>query len=109
MLTIYTDTILKIAEFLTDREKIYLTMSSKRLDEMTYKLKYCEKIHIIKILSVPFFDNFESIEISCSLYKIPKHVKYIHHVAHDTLEIPPNVTHLTFCENFSQSIKNIIP
>jgi len=97
-----------MSKFLTDREKIRLSAASKDMQILLYKFMYQEKIKISTIIHLPYFDNFESVEILDSENRYPKFVKHIYYEAHTT-DIPPYVTHLTFGENFNQSIEYIIP
>jgi hypothetical protein len=86
---------------------------------------YSESVTIHKIVSLPYFDNFKTVEVLHPLIKFPKQVKavwlYIHQniptsVTHLTIFfnqpmhfIPPSVTHLAFGCIFNQPIKNLIP
>src|SRR5688572_19300601 len=100
MLAIYDDAIIKISEKLSDKEKIYLSMSSKQLDSMKFKMKYSELISIVKIESLAYFDNFENVDIY--LYtssRYPKSAKFIH-LSTDRSSIPSCVTHLILRSEF---------
>jgi len=123
MLTLYDDIILKINEFLLDREKIKFATSSKLTDHLKYKYTYYEKINIFKVATLPYFNNFENIETP---FKISKQAKCIylksqstnipHRITHLTLDndnptntIPALVTHLMFGNCFNQPIHDMIP
>jgi len=130
MLSIYDDVILKISEYLLDKEKIALTMTSMKLDRMKYKFTYREKICVDQIFDLSYFENFECVELLI-LNRCPKKAKYIyletmgrayvppfvtHLIFHDLFNyesneycIPPSVTHLTFGPIFNLSIKGRIP
>jgi len=105
---VYLDIFLEIGKLLTDKDKIYLSSSSKILIDLKCKFIYHEKINIKKIITLPYFNNFECVEINNNQDMYPKYAKYIHFVAY-TIEIPPFVTHLIFGNNFNEPIKNIIP
>jgi len=105
---LYDDIIIKISEKLKDKEKIYLSMVSIKFNKIKYKMRYTELVTIAKIESLPYFDNFENVEISNIILKCPKNAKYIHLLSNQ-INILPCVTHLTFDDNFNQSIKDCIP
>jgi hypothetical protein len=107
-MTLYHDIILKICEELSDREKIYLTMTSKWMDKFKYKCRYREKICVDEIANLSYFDNFECIRLSKPTSRCPKFAKYIYFVA-DMTNIPPMVTHLRFFYVFNEQIKKCIP
>jgi hypothetical protein len=111
---LFEDVVIKICDGLSDSEKISLTSISSNMNKLKYKLIYCTKIDIAKIYLLPYFDNFENIEIHGNPPKFPRYVKYVHyttftlyivpHTTHLTIssyinlsnDIPPSVTHLTF-------------
>src|SRR5688500_5567682 len=99
MLTLCYDIILKISENISDCEKIYLSMASKWMHIIKYKFQFIELVHVNKINLLPYFDNFENVEISSTTTKIPKNVIYVHLLTNKR-KIPPFVTHLTFDDGF---------
>jgi len=108
MLTKYLDITLIISEFLTNKEKITLSATSKLMDSLKYRFRYCEKIFIAQIKHLPFFDNFESVVMFNILEKTPKNMKYLYFTPHDA-NIPPNVTHLYFYYYLDRSTRIHIP
>ena len=107
MLSLYDDIIIKIADELSDKQKIYMTMLSKQLDHFKFKFIYVELVSLSKIKMLPYFDNFENVELDIMMHS-PKFAKFIHFLA-TTTNIPDKITNLTFNENFNQSIKDCIP
>jgi len=109
MLTICADMILKISEFLTDREKITLTMVCVLMDRFKYKFTYCEKINICNTYLLPYFDNFEYVQISATPDKYPKKLKHIFYEEYGNIydDIPPSVTHLTL--DWGQEMHKKVP
>jgi len=134
MLSICHDLIIKLGEWLMDKEKITLTMVSKLLDELKYKFTYNEKIRADKIINLSYFDCFECVEMTLIL-RIPKKLKYIYLDAETLFPhreillennfkeihltfgwehaqskiIPSKVTHLDLGGGFNSPIKNYIP
>jgi hypothetical protein len=103
------DIILNIAEFLSDREKIRLTMTSLCMNELKYIFIYKQKISLDKIFKLSYFNNFESIEIKVKTRSVrPKNTKYIHFITH-TCDIPHIITHLKFSDDFDSPIQGYIP
>jgi len=112
MIPLCIDAILKITDFLSDRDKMQLTMISMSMDVLKYRLMYREKIHIGKIVELPYFDNFECVELSKIVNMYPKYVKYVYFKATSgnlSLLHSAPITHLSFSENFNKSIKYKIP
>jgi hypothetical protein len=113
METTSLDMILKISEYLTDREKLYITMTSKLMDNFKYKLTYVEKVHIQWIKNKSYFDNFENVEISDVVSQFPKYVKNIYFEARTNLLSHVmnscRITHLDFGDLFNQPILYTIP
>jgi hypothetical protein len=128
MLSLFEEILIQICDELSDNEKISLTSTSSIMDKVKYKIIYRSKIDIAKIYLLPYFDNFENIEIHDDPPKFPKYIKYIHYTTftryipqgttHLTLkthifvpkdEIPLTVTHLTIDFSFDVSIKSTIP
>lgn len=117
------DVFIKIAEWLSDREKLSLTTVSKLFGELKYKFIYGTKMRIEDIMLLPYFHNFESVEIYHKKNTLPKRVKYVYFKAHgtnipssicppwifDKTIIPPMATHLTFDDDFNESVDNCIP
>jgi len=114
MLLSSEDITLQISELLTDKEKILLSMVSKLIDKLKHKFIFREKINMIRIKNLPYFNNFEFVEITDTMLKlglatcVPNNIKYVHHKAH-TINIIPFATHVTFGSLFNQSIKDSIP
>src|SRR5688500_8667884 len=101
MLTLHIDLILLISRYISDREKIYWSMSCKKMDSVKYKMIYREKINVERIIQLTYFDNFENVEAIGSINNRPKHAKYVHLCIHGT-DIPSFVTHLTFGHYFNK-------
>jgi len=106
MIELYCDMILKISRQLRNKEKIYLTATSKQMDRLKYKLIFSEKISI-RIIKV-FNEN----------YICPRNVKHIYYHAINISMLSfiiergaPSygITHLTFDNYFNGQIKNSIP
>jgi hypothetical protein len=105
--TMYDELIIKIGNKLCDRGKIYLTMVSKKFDQFKYKFMYCRKrsIRLNKIEQVPYFDNFEFVEIFDTKNTLPKHIKNVFYGSYSKKNMPPFVTYLALDYNFHESIK----
>jgi len=102
------DIIFEISKYLTDKEKILLSMTLRTLDKLKYKFIYYEKIDANRIMHLSYFDNFECVEISNPRECVPKNAKYIYFETNAT-DIPYGVTHLTFGDSFDEPIDSIIP
>jgi len=89
------DALVEIGKFLNDKEKICLCMVSKLTDTLKYKFMYSNKINVKKIMGLPYFDNFENVEINHYEDIQPNRVKYVHFITDDT-NVPSFVTHFKF-------------
>jgi len=120
-LLVCIDVTILIAEYLSDKEKMMMTMTSTKMDTLKYKLIYKNKISIDKIKNLPYFDNFEYVEIFLQDRLCPRNVKYIYFRA-STIDMPlpfirttltenkvVGITHLEFGNYFNQPVKNAIP
>uniref|UniRef100_A0A6C0C7R6 F-box and FNIP repeat-containing protein n=1 Tax=viral metagenome TaxID=1070528 RepID=A0A6C0C7R6_9ZZZZ len=115
-MNIYSDIFLEIAKFLTNIEKIRLSMTSTEMDKLKRLFIYQDKVCIMKILNLPYYDNFEFVDIGYDYQgskKCPKCVKYVNCVANGRIPeitMPINmITHLTCNSVFQGSLENYIP
>jgi hypothetical protein len=112
MMSLYGDLFIKIGTLLTTKEKIYLTMTCTQTSELKHVFKYHNRITINLIHNLPYFDNFESVEIFAPESKYPKHVKHIYFYYYGPLYnqwVPKSVTNLQFGPTFNKPIEKIIP
>jgi len=109
---IHEDIFLLISQYLSNRQNIMATMTSKKMNQLKYKIIYNGKIKIEKIILLTYFNNFENVDI-CSFKSIgclPKNIKHIHYEYYlpksDNLKF---VTTLTFKGKDFSMIQNNIP
>uniref|UniRef100_A0A6C0C7X7 F-box domain-containing protein n=1 Tax=viral metagenome TaxID=1070528 RepID=A0A6C0C7X7_9ZZZZ len=110
MLSLSYEPIIEICELLTDREKIRLSMVSKYMDRIKYKLTYHEKQKIEKIRNLSYFNNFSNICVSEKNGVYPIFVKQIFYDVYDSgalKNLPSTVTHLTFNYSFNDTLCDI--
>lgn len=108
------DVYFPISEYLDNKEKIHLTMTSKEMDKLKYIFLYKDKIEIDLIVNLPYYDNFENVAssyistapfgVSKSLIMLlkkgryPKNMQYHHYTTNVTyfflhsLDFVPNAT-----------------
>jgi hypothetical protein len=108
-MSLYDDVIIKINDELLDKQKIYVSMISKRFDKLKYKNTYTELRYFSEIKSLSYFDNFENVSFDIMTSTYPMYVKFIHFRAQETNNILNRVTHLTFGTFFNEPINNCIP
>jgi hypothetical protein len=108
MLTLYDDIIIKIADELSDKQKIYVSLISKQFDRLKFKMIYTKLISLSKIISLPYFDKFENILLDVMNVTYPTSSKFICFLANGS-DIPQKITHLTFGFYFNNPINNCIP
>lgn len=108
MRSICKDATLKICSFLSDQEKVYFAMIATSFSMLLSEMIYSKKVRFDAIEKLPYFDNFECVQLLHFTNKCPKFAKYVYYEA-STRDIPQNVTHLTFTQGFNKSIKGIIP
>jgi len=112
MMTIYYDAIFKISEFLTDEQKIKLTMTSKAMNILKYKFMYHDVTSVTKIMHLTYFDNFENVTVY-DQQKCPKYAKHVTLISSTLQPILKNyltcITHLIFWDHFDDTIQDKIP
>uniref|UniRef100_A0A6C0C692 Uncharacterized protein n=1 Tax=viral metagenome TaxID=1070528 RepID=A0A6C0C692_9ZZZZ len=108
------DVYLQIGEYLDNKGKIQLSMTSKEMNKLKFIFLYEDRVDVDRIVNLSYYDNFENIAssyISISRNfimllrkgRLPKNVKYHHYtsdVTHFFLEFDPNNT-LIKCEPHS--------
>ena len=72
MLSLYDDIIIKIANELIDKEKIYMTMLSKQFDRFKFKFIFTELTSLSIIQTLSYFDNFENVRLNIIMNKFGK-------------------------------------
>lgn len=75
------DAYLEIGKWLCDKEKIYITMTSKLFDTLKHKFIYHDRKNINTIRNLSYFDNFEFVIIKNVMDIRPMHAKYIYFYA----------------------------
>lgn len=103
-----SDTVRYIGRYLLDRDKVSVIEVSKTYNNLKHMFVYRKHIKVDKIRHISYFDNFLSVILSHKTEMCPKNAKHIYW-ATEMRYVPPNVTHLTFCNGFNQSVKDIIP
>jgi hypothetical protein len=81
--------------FLSNKEKIVLSATSKTMNKLKYKFRYPQYVRIHEIRHLPYFDNFECVSVLDAKDNVPKNAKIVCYVAYD-INIPSSVTHLYF-------------
>ncbi len=65
------EVIVLITNYLTDKEKLYLTSGNRHLRQLKQLLVFTEPINVTKICSLTYFNNFSNIIVD-SLNTLPK-------------------------------------
>src|SRR5688572_4841545 len=108
MESLIDDVFIKIGEYVSDKEKITLTMVSRKMNRLNMVFTYHEKIDTNRISKLPYFNNFECVKINDKTAYFPAKAKYVY-LTTERSNVPDFVTHLTFGDKFNKSIKYIIP
>jgi len=82
-----TDEILHICAYLSDKDNIQLSATSKCLSVIKSRILFLTKVRIKNIIHLSYFHQFSNIVMYNTNGSLPKHV-----------------THLTFGERFNQPI-----
>uniref|UniRef100_A0A6C0C8Q4 F-box and FNIP repeat-containing protein n=1 Tax=viral metagenome TaxID=1070528 RepID=A0A6C0C8Q4_9ZZZZ len=104
MLTLCFDLIEKICEELSDKDKIRFMTTSNAMNELKYRFMFNEKIHIGKIESLPYYNNFINVEVDdiiCNCFR--------NNQCDNILQISKNVTHLTISQKYQYNEIGYIP
>jgi len=108
MSTLYNDIFLQIGNFLSNRDKINLSMLWNSMYHLKFRFTYHEKVNIMKIAKLPYFINFTNVEAPQSILPNLRSDKCIYFKSR-TANVPDNVTHLTFDDDFNQPLLSIPP
>jgi len=92
MISADRDVILEISKQLADKDKIALTMSSKKMDTFKKEFVYDEVTDLKKIEDLSYFDSFEKVYIAFAPY-----FSYRRIMAKKTLPINAKQVYYTFC------------
>jgi len=97
-MSLYEDLFLQISQYLSNKENIALSMTSKLMNGLKYKIIYSGKVQLVKIINLSYFDNFENVDIMnmTSYERLPQKIKHIHFNNKIKKNIPLSVTHWTF-------------
>uniref|UniRef100_A0A6C0C8R0 F-box and FNIP repeat-containing protein n=1 Tax=viral metagenome TaxID=1070528 RepID=A0A6C0C8R0_9ZZZZ len=96
----YFDIFSQICKYLNNKDKIGLSAISHATDCFKYRLIYTNRIFEPRIRGLPFYDNFECVNINCTCAKIPKNTKKMHMACFRECDRNPellslnNLTHL---------------
>jgi len=108
-----TDEILHICAYLSDKDNIHLSATSKHFLIIKFRILFFTKVHIKDIIRLSYFHHFSNVIMSDVNESLPKHVT---HLTFDrdfnqsiNSCIPDSVTHLTFGAEFNQLINGCIP
>uniref|UniRef100_A0A6C0CD62 FNIP repeat-containing protein n=1 Tax=viral metagenome TaxID=1070528 RepID=A0A6C0CD62_9ZZZZ len=120
--------------YLSDKELIYLTSTSKKLEKLKEQLYYNDKIACKKIMHLPYNNNFRCVVVEYGARWIPKNVKFVYYrfatyeretpeflfskITHLELDdyhqsnikrLPPNLSHLILGKRWTEKITCDIP
>lgn len=104
----YNDIYSYIGNYLEDIDKANLTAVSVATNSLKYVFVFRTLVPTERILHLSYYDSFENVELSEKDTKIPRRAKSVHYSAKD-LPIPSHITHLTFSDQFDESIDNKLP
>lgn len=112
MLSLCNDNILCIGRYLSNKEKLVLTATCHKINQLKHEFTYHDKVNISKIRNLSYFDQFECVvfEEADVCDECPKKVKYVHATLHEGRSyMPRHVTHLFVCSCYRSHIKSIVP
>ena len=87
-----TDEILHICAYLSDKDNIHLSATSKHFLIIKFRILFFTEMRVKDIINLSYFHQFTNVIMSDTNQSLPKHV-----------------TNLTFCYSFNQTINNCIP
>lgn len=102
MISADRDVIVEISKRLTDKDKIALTMSSKKMDVFKKEFTYNEVTDLKKIENLPYFDSFEKIHISFAPYFLYRRL-----ISKKMLPISVKQVYYTFCPPDTIDFNNV--
>lgn len=97
----HKDWIIYASQYLTNREKIYLSMTSTSFCQLKYAFTYNERVDVDAISYLPYYDNFTSISANRLDQSFPKRIEKLYLTIEEYLcdpiehPVPSSVTDLT--------------
>jgi len=108
-----TDEFLHICAYLSDKNNIHISATSKRFSDIKFRTLFFTKMHIEDIIRLPYFHQFSDVIMFDINEPLPKHVTNLTfgHKFNQPINdcVPDSVTHLTFGYDFNQPINSCIP
>jgi len=108
-----TDEILHICAYLSDKDNVYLSATSKSLSVIKFRILFFTKVQINNMIRLSYFHQFSNVIMSDINESLPKHVTHLTFGDHFNKAInsciPKSVTYLTFGYCFNRPIKDCIP
>jgi len=108
-----TDEILHICAYLSDKDNIHLSATSKRFSIIKFRILFFTKTRVTDIINLSYFHQFSNVIMSDTNESLPKHVIHLTFDYYFNQPInncvPNSVTHLTFGGKFNQQINSCIP
>ena len=108
-----TDEILRICAYLSNKDNIHLSATSKRLSVIKFRIIFFTLTCIKDIIHLSYFHQFSNVIMLDTNESLPKHVTHLTFGYHFNQAIDScisdSVTHLTFGKFFNQPINGCIP
>ncbi|AQN68772.1 FNIp repeat-containing protein [Saudi moumouvirus] len=103
------DVLLKIFDYLSDKDKICLCSANTDLRQFIYNIKFCGIYNYNKIKDLSYYSRFKYIKYKANNKHIPNSITLSAQRQVREKVLPSRLTHLTFVDDFNQSIKGCIP
>ena len=106
-----TDEFLHICAYLSDKDNIQLSATSKCLSVIKFHILFFTRMQIVDIIHLSYFHQFSNVIMSDTNESLPKHTSCLTFSLNKSINgcIPNSVTHVTFGDYFDQPIEDCIP